>query len=58
MSFFSRSWLLLTLLTGLNWGAIGDSEKTHNRQKVGSGVLGARVEMHNPHLLLFSIFIL
>jgi hypothetical protein len=26
-----------------------------DRQKVGSGVLGARVEMHNPHCFFISI---
>jgi hypothetical protein len=44
--------LLLLNLTGANWVAMGDAEKTQDRQtdrKLGPGVLGTWVEMHNPH---------
>jgi hypothetical protein len=66
--------LLLLNLTGANWAAMGDAERTKDRQKdrqkVGSDVLGAQMEMHSSliaflsllfssfTLLLFSIFIL
>jgi hypothetical protein len=31
---FSHSWLLLNI-TGANWAAMGDAERTKDRQKVG-----------------------
>jgi hypothetical protein len=61
-SFFSL--LLLPNLTGANWVATGDAERTKDRQtdrKLGPDVLGTQVEMHNPSgffSLLFSSFTL
>jgi hypothetical protein len=48
-SFLSCSWLLLNL-SGLNWRRL-EIQKRHriDRQKVQSGVLGAWVEIPNPH---------
>jgi hypothetical protein len=48
-SFLSSSSLLLNL-TGANWGLLEIQKRNRiDRQKVGSGVLGAWVETHNPH---------
>jgi hypothetical protein len=49
VSFVSCSWLLLHL-TGLNWGWLEIQKRGRiDRQKVGLGVLGAQVEIPNPH---------
>jgi hypothetical protein len=55
---FSHSFVI-TELTGPNWVATGDAEKTQNRQKdrkLGPGVLGAQVETHNTHCI-FSVIL-
>jgi hypothetical protein len=40
--------LLLLNLTGFNWRRL-EIQRRIDRQKAGSGVLGAWVEMYNPH---------
>jgi hypothetical protein len=55
--------LLLLNLIGTNWVVTGDAEKTQERQtdrKLGPSVLGAWVEMHNPHcsFLYYSLHLL
>jgi hypothetical protein len=47
-------WILVT--TEPNWAVTGDAERTQDRQTVGLGVLGAPVEMYNPHCF-FILFI-
>jgi hypothetical protein len=56
---FSCSWLLLNL-TGANWAAMGDAERTQNRQtdrKIGARCSGCSDgDTQQPHCFSLSLF--